>query len=103
MASSTRLGLLLAICLGFLAPAAALADCSVKPGTVITKQNWTQYKDCFTYGEQRLSQGHLFLKMPHDADLHVGPPQPWTFPQTHLGRAPEYGAQTPPVNATCRP
>ena len=47
MAISTRLGLLLVICLGFLAPAVALADCDVKPGTIITKQNWTQYKDCF--------------------------------------------------------
>jgi hypothetical protein len=48
MVSSKRLGLLLVIFLGFLAPAVALADCDVKPGTVITKQNWTQYKDCFS-------------------------------------------------------
>ena len=45
MVISKRLGLLLLICFGVLAPAVALADCDVKPGTVITKQNWTQYKD----------------------------------------------------------
>ena len=39
MASSKRLGLLLVICFGFLAPALALADRDVKPGTVIIKQN----------------------------------------------------------------
>jgi hypothetical protein len=68
MASSTRWGLLLLICLGILAPALALADCDVKPGTIITKQNWTQYKDCFTHGEQRSWQGDLFWKMPEDAE-----------------------------------
>jgi len=81
MAISKRLGLLLVICLGILAPAAALAaDCDVKPGTVISKQNWTQYKDCFTYGEQRLWQGDLFWKIPEDVEIHVGVQHHYTFP-----------------------
>src|SRR6266849_1138924 len=94
MASSTRLGLLLAICLGFLAPAAALADCSVKPGTVITKQNWTQYKDCFTYGEQRFWQGDLFWKMPEDVEIHVGKQHQWTLPKPYVEATEKYGGQT---------
>jgi hypothetical protein len=76
MVSLKRLGLLLVICFGILAPVVALADCDVKPGTVITKQNWMQYKDCFSYGEQRLWQGDLFWKMPDDVEIHVG-----VFPQ----------------------
>src|SRR6266852_1422671 len=84
MVSLKRLGLLLVICLGFLAPALALADCYVKPGTVITKQNWTQYKDCFSNGEQRLWQGDMFWKMPEDAEIHVWAPHRPFFPRTAL-------------------
>jgi hypothetical protein len=94
MAISTRLGLLLAICFGFLAPALALADCDVKPGTVITKQNWTQYKDCFSYGEQRLWQGDLFWKMPDDVEIHVGQEHHWTLPKPYVEATEKYGEQT---------
>src|SRR5260370_42441639 len=95
MASSKRLGLLLVICLGFLAPAVALADCNVKPGTVITKQNWTQYKDCFTYGEQRLWQGDLFWKSPEGVEVHGGVPHHWTLAKPYVEAAEEYGGQAP--------
>jgi hypothetical protein len=94
MAISTRLGLLLVICLGFLAPALALADCDVKPGTVITKQNWTQYKDCFSFGEQRLWQGDMFWKMPEDAEIHVGAPHQWSLPKPYVEATEKYGGQT---------
>ncbi len=94
MASSTRLELLLVICLGVLAPAVASADCDVKPGTVITKQNWTQYKDCFTYGEQRLWQGDLFWKMPEDVEIHVGQQHHWTLPKPYVEATEKYGGQT---------
>jgi Protein of unknown function (DUF1329) len=94
MASSKRLGLLLVICLGILAPALAFADCDVKPGTVITKQNWTQYKDCFSYGEQRLWQGDLFWKMPEDVEIHVGKQHQWTLPKPYVEATEKYGGQT---------
>src|SRR5260370_14239867 len=90
----TRLGLLIVICFGILAPAAALADCDVKRGTVITKQNWTQYKDCFSYGEQRLWSGDLFWKMPDDAEIHVGAPHQWTLPKAYVEATEKYGSQT---------
>ncbi len=93
MAISTRLGLLLVICFGFLAPAVALADCNVKPGTIITKQNWMQYKDCFTYGEQRLWQGDMFWKMPDDVEIHVGQQHHWTLPKPYVEATEKYGGQ----------
>jgi hypothetical protein len=77
-----------------LAPAVALADCNAKPGTVITKQNWTQYKDCFSYGEQRLWQGDLFWKMPDDVEIHVGVQHPWTLPRPYVEATEKYGSQT---------
>jgi Protein of unknown function (DUF1329) len=94
MAISTRLGLLLLICLGFLAPAAVLADCNVKPGAVITKQNWMQYKDCFSYGVQRFWQGDMFWKMPDHAEIHVGTPHQWTLPKPYVEATEKYGSQT---------
>src|SRR5260370_42389658 len=93
MAISTRLGLLLVICFGFLAPAVALADCNVKPGTINTKQNWMQYKDCFTYGEQRLWQGDMFWKMPDDVEIHVGQQHQWTLPKPYVEATEKYGGQ----------
>src|SRR5215472_7608868 len=83
--SHTRLGLLFVICLGLLAPAAvAWADCNATPGTVITKQNWMQYKDCFPEGIQGLWQGSLgFWKMPDDAEIHVGQPHQFTLPKPY--------------------
>jgi Protein of unknown function (DUF1329) len=89
----SRLGLLLVICLGFFAPAAALADCNVTPGTVITKQNWMQYKDCFSDGVQRLWQGDLFWKMPDDVQIHVGPPHSWTLPKPYMEATEKNGGQ----------
>jgi len=102
MAISKRLGLLLAICLGFLAPAVASADCNVKPGTVITKQNWTQYKDCFSDGIQRFWQGDLFWKMPEDAEIHVGVQHPWALPKPYVEATEKYGSQTRLVKAARR-
>ena len=94
MVSLKRLGLLLVICLGILAPALALADCDVKPGTVITKQNWAQYKDCFSYGEQRLWQGDMFWKMPDDVEIHVGQEHQWSLPKPYVEATEKYGSQT---------
>src|SRR5712691_1374724 len=93
--SVRRLGLLMAICLGMLAPAAlALADCNVTPGTVITKQNWMQYKDCFPEGVQGLWQGTFFWKMPDDAQIHVGQPHHFTLPKPYQDATEKYGGQT---------
>ena len=67
-----------------LSPLVALADCNVTPGTTITKQNWTQYKDCFSEGVQHFWQGDLFYKMPDDVQIHVGPQHTWTLPKPYI-------------------
>jgi hypothetical protein len=102
------LGMMLAICVGSLAavPCARAqvpfdsaaytkhGDCKVSPGTVITKQNWQQYKDCFSIGEQHLFQGDLFYKMPDDVEIHVGQQHNWTLPKPYVEATEKYGGQT---------
>jgi hypothetical protein len=81
--------------IALLAPgSSALADCNVKPGTVITMQNWMQYKDCFSEGVQHFWQGDLFYKMPADAEVHVGPQHHWTLPKQYMDATERYGGQT---------
>src|SRR5947209_5994032 len=86
---------LLAISLGLLAPATlALADCNVKPGDVITKQNWMQYKDCFSEGVQHFWQGDLFYKMPDAVQIKVGPQHSYILPKPFVEATEKYGGQT---------
>jgi Protein of unknown function (DUF1329) len=72
----------------------ALADCTVTPGTVITKSNWMQYKDCFSDGVQILWQGSEFWKMPDDVEMHVGQQHHWTLPKPYVEATEKYGSQT---------
>src|SRR5215470_10725393 len=92
------LGTMLALCVVMLAtapraPAQVAYDrsaytkpvtCNVSPGTVINKQNWQQYRDCFTIGVQHLWQGDLYYKMPDDAEVHVGPQHNWALPKPYV-------------------
>jgi hypothetical protein len=92
---SKKLCLLFVICLGLLMPAAAaLADCNVSPGTVVTNQNWMQYKDCFSEGVQHFWQGDMFYKMPDDVAIKVGPQHSWTLPKPFVEATEKYGGQT---------
>jgi hypothetical protein len=90
-----RWGVLLAICLGLMAPATvALADCNAKPGVTVTKQNWMQYKDCFSEGVQHFWIGDLFYKMPDDVSMHVGPHLNFNLPKPYVEATEKYGGQT---------
>jgi len=75
-------------------PVRASADCTVTPGTIITKANWQQYKDCFSDGVQVLWNGNEFWKMPDDVEIHVGPQHQWSLPKPYVEATEKYGAQT---------
>ncbi len=81
---SFQLWTVAAICVGLFATR-ALADCNVQPGTVITKANSQQYKDCFSNGVQKFWEGSGYWKMPDDAEIHVGKPHIW---MTTMSRVP---------------
>jgi hypothetical protein len=85
----------LAACIPLLAlPARGFADCSAKPGTVITMANWQQYKDCFSDGVQAFFSGGEFWKMPDDVEIHVGPQHQWSLPKPYVEATEKYGSQT---------
>lgn len=69
-------------------------ECNASPGLVITKQNWMQYKDCFSVGVQHFWQGDMFWKMPDDVEIHVGPQHHWTLPKPYVEATEKYGSQT---------
>ena len=45
----------------------------VKEGTVITKENWQQYREYMPDGMQALFEGKYFWKVPEDVRIEVGP------------------------------
>src|SRR6266481_4951183 len=71
-----------------------MAACNPPPGTVVTKQNWTQYKDCFSDGVQAFWQGTYFWKMPNDVQIRVGQQHTWTLPKPFIEASEKYGSQT---------
>jgi hypothetical protein len=95
MHESRRIWWLIGVCLGLLAPSTgAMATCNPAPATVITKQNWTQYKDCFSDGVQSFWQGTYFWKIPDDVELHVGPQHAFVLPKPYVDATEKYGSQT---------
>ena len=77
------IGLLLVLVFSFTGAALALADSGEVPleqqpplpvGTVITTQNWQQYKDYMPLWMQILFSGEYAYKLAPDQQVVVGPP-----------------------------
>jgi hypothetical protein len=95
MHKSVKHSWLLGIFITLLAlPTKAVATCNPSPGTVITKQHWMQYKDCFSDGVQAFWQGTYFWKMPDDVAIHVGPRHTFVLPGPYVAATEKYGSQT---------
>ena len=67
---------------------------TIKPGTVITTQNWTQYQQFMPLGMQRLFSGQYFWKIPPDVAMTVGPTKVLPLPKTYMEASEKYGSQT---------
>ena len=74
-------------------PDGAAAD-TIAPGTVITMQNWRQYKQFMPDGMVWLFQGQYFWKMPSDVSMEVGPTIIHPLPKTYMEATERYSAQT---------
>jgi len=73
--------------------AASAAQASIPLGTVITPQNWQQYKDFMPDGMQALFSGQYGLKIPDDAQLEVGPTVINPLPKGYVDATEKYASQ----------
>lgn len=103
MRAFNRLALISLLAIGFLASAAladepAGFDNGIKPGTIITMQNWDQYKQFMPPGMVALFQGTYFWKMPSDVEMPVGPTLIRPLPKDYIDATEKYGSQTQVVH-----
>ncbi len=61
-----------------------------QPGTVITMQNWQQYKDVMEQGLQMLFSGQYFWKFPADFRMEIGPTHDYPLPRRYLEDTEKY-------------
>src|SRR5579885_14481 len=74
------------------APSRAAED-TVPPGTVVTLQNWQQYKRFMPDGMQALFSGSYFWKIPADFRMEIGPTSHYPLPQIYLQNTEKYAHQ----------
>lgn len=77
-----------------LTPAAfAGGDPTIAPGTVITTQNWRDYKQFMPDSMAVLFSGEYFWKIPDGAQIVVGPTRDHPLPKPYLEATEKYSAQ----------
>ena len=75
-------------------PAPAPPDPSSIPvGTVITAQNWQQYKEFMPDGMARLFVGEFALKIPDDVQMEIGPTAIHPLPKGYIEATDKYASQ----------
>ncbi|HTW88578.1 MAG TPA: DUF1329 domain-containing protein [Candidatus Binataceae bacterium] len=66
---------------------------TIPPGTVITLQNWQQYKQFMPDGVQALFAGKYFWKFPPDFRMVIGPTHSYPLPAEYLKNTEKYSGQ----------
>jgi Protein of unknown function (DUF1329) len=69
------------------------ATTPVPPGTVITQQNWQQYRPFMSEGLAALFQGDHFWHLPSDFRIEVGPTISIPLPKKYLEDTAKYSSQ----------
>jgi hypothetical protein len=76
------------------AAAAPFADSkSIPVGTIITTQNWMQYRDFMPDGMVKLFTGEYSLKMPADVQIEIGPTAIHPLPKGYIEATEKYSGQ----------
>src|SRR5438067_4490431 len=60
------------------------------PGTIITMQNWRQYREYMSDGVQALFEGKYFWKMPANVEMNVGPTVIDPLPKNYMAATEKY-------------
>src|SRR5580704_19341287 len=96
------IGFLLVLVFSFSGAALALADSGEVPleqqhplpdGTVITTQNWQQYKGYMPLWMQVVFSGEYAFKLHPDQQVVVGPVTPRPYPKEYTANTEKYGSQ----------
>jgi hypothetical protein len=66
------------------------AESAIAPGTIITAQNWQQYKQFMPDGMQALFSGSYSWKMPADLKIEIGPTSHYPLPQIYIQNTEKY-------------
>jgi hypothetical protein len=66
----------------------------MKPGAIITAQNWQQYKQFMPLAMQDFFQGKFFWKMPADIQMNVQETKIYPLPKEYVDATERYGSQT---------
>jgi uncharacterized protein DUF1329 len=66
---------------------------SIPPGTVITMQNWQNYRQFMPDGMAAMFEGKYFWKMPPDVQMQVGPTTIIPLPKNYLAATEKYAGQ----------
>jgi len=72
---------------------AAADQATIVPGTVITMQNWQQYRQFMPDGMVDLFKGKYFWKIPDGVRMEVGPTVIHPLPQNYVAATEKYAAQ----------
>ncbi len=65
----------------------------IPPGTVITMQNWQQYRNFIPDGMIALFQGEYFFKFPPDIRIEIGPTSTWRVNAAYVQNTEKYAGQ----------
>src|ERR1700721_1170808 len=96
------MSMLLILAFSFMGAALAYADSSEVPmeqqpplpeGTVITTQNWQQYKDYMPFWMQVVFSGDYAFKLTPDQQVVVGPVTPRPYPKEYARNTEKYSSQ----------
>src|ERR1700730_8926992 len=71
----------------------ATGDGGIPVGTVITMQNWQQYRQFMSDGLVDLFSGKYYWKMPADVSMPVGPTIVNPLPKNYLAATEKYSGQ----------
>jgi Protein of unknown function (DUF1329) len=71
---------------------------TIAPGTVITTQNWQQYKEFMPPGMQQMFAGSLYWKIPADARMTIDPTTPTPVSKYYIQATEQFGNQTKVVH-----
>jgi hypothetical protein len=80
-------------CLAGVAKAESALPAEIQPGTIITDQNWQQYRPFMSDGLIALFDGTHFWHMPKDLRVEVGPTTSIPLPKKYLEDTARYTSQ----------